>query len=310
MTVSVGGTATFVGGLNAGFTGAGTTASALVDGDDILDRTGVLQPGETIIATIKVEIDPLAVPAMGLSNQATTTANDPDGDPVTDVSDDGVDPTDDTDDPTPLDLGPIPELEKTLTAAPVALPNGNFELTYEFKLKNNGTEEMCQIDVLEDFDSQFGCAFVSANPANLVAFSNNTGNSTQPTFNTAYNGDSFTNMFNGDGCIHPTDSLEWSVTVEVTADCDPLNSPLANIATVNAEDPDGNPVTDDSDDDTDLDNDDTPDNESGGEDDPTFAYLPKIEITKSLTSQTVLPNGNVELAVSYTHLRLPTKRIV
>ena len=95
------------------------------------------------------------------------------------------------------------------------------------------------------------------------------------------------------------------MSVEVTADCSPLNSPLANIATVFAEDPEGNDVSDNSDDDSDLDNDGTPDNESGGEDDPTFAYLPTIEITKSLTNQTTLPDGNVE-SVSYTHLTLPT----
>jgi len=127
MTVSITGDASILGNLNAGFTGAGTTSSAAVDGDDILDRSGVMQPGEMIVVVIKAEIDPLAVPSTGLTNQATTTAVDPDGTPVTDISDDDVGPGED--DPTPLDLGPIPELEKTLTSAPVALPNGNFELT-------------------------------------------------------------------------------------------------------------------------------------------------------------------------------------
>ena len=36
------------------------------------------------MAEIEVEIDPSAVPAVGLTNQATATGNDNDGNPVTD----------------------------------------------------------------------------------------------------------------------------------------------------------------------------------------------------------------------------------
>jgi len=113
------------------------------------------------------------------------------------------------------------------------------------------------------------------------------------------NGDSFDNMFTGDGCLFPGDSIQWRVTMEVTMDCEPIASPLANTATINAEDSNGDPVTDDSDDETDLDNDDNSDNDSGGSDDPTLAYFPAIEITKDLVGSTALPNGNVVLEFKF-----------
>ena len=299
MGVSISGTANTLGGLNAVFNGSGITSSVAVDGDDILDRTAIMNPGEQLIATIKVEIDPLLVPTTGLTNQATATGEDPNGNPVTDTSDDGTDPTEDTDEPTPLDLGPIPELLKSVVSAPTQLANGNYTMDYSFILKNNGTSELCNIDVLEDLDSQYGCAFVDASPATLVSFGNISGNSIQPSFNTAYNGNSAINLFTGNGCIFPGDSIEWTITVEVNIDCEPIPSPLSNTATVNAEDPDGNPVTDDSDDETDLDNDDDPDNDTGDEDDPTFTYFPRIDITKELSTVTELPNGNFEMEFTF-----------
>ena len=299
MALTVSGNAFVLGGVNTSFTGAGTTGSLVIDGDDILDRTAVMRPGEMLLVSIKVEIDPALVPVDGLTNQATATGRDPDGDLVSDVSDDGTEPTDDTDEPTPLDLGPIPAIEKTLLAAPTPLGNGNFEATYVYNLKNNGTEEFCSIDAIDDFSSLFGCAFVDADPATLIGFSNNTGSSTAPTFNSLFDGSTQTNMFNGDGCLFPTDSIQWSVTVEITPDCDPLPSPLANIATAIGEDPEGNSVEDDSDDSTDLDGDGIPDNETGGEGDPTFTYLPVIEITKELQNITALANGNYELEFKF-----------
>ena len=286
MTVSISGDANILGGLNAGFNGGLPSSTTALDSDDILDRTAVVRPGEQIVVQIKSEIDPLLVPVTGLNNQATATGDDPAGNSVIDLSDDGVDPTDDTDEPTPLDFGPIPELEKTLVAAPVALENGNFELSFAFNLKNNGTSEFCQIDVLDNFRNEYGCAFVNANVPSLVNFANNSSNSTQPSLNVAFNGDSFDNMFTGDGCLFPGDSIQWRVTMEVTMDCEPIASPLANTATINAEDSNGDPVTDDSDDETDLDNDDNSDNDSGGSDDPTLAYFPAIEITKDLVGAT------------------------
>ena len=299
MPVAINGTASTLGGLNTGYNGSGTTGSAAVDGDDLLDRTAILEPGEVIVVDIKVEIDPLQVPTAGLTNQATATGDDPNGDPVMDVSDNGTDPTDDTDEPTPLDFGPIPELEKTLASLPTPLANGNYELTFEYNLKNNGTSEFCQIEVLDNFNTRFGCAFANTGVPSLINFANNSGNSIPPTINLAYNGNTFDNLFTGNGCLFPGDSIQWLVTVEVTLDCDPVDSPLANIATVNAEGPDGDPVTDASDDEMDLDNDTNPDNETGGEDDPTLTYLPEIELTKELTGSMALANGNVELTFEF-----------
>ena len=130
-TVSISGTASTLGNVFGGFTGSGTTGSAAADGDDMLDRTAVLQPGETIIVVIKVVVDPTNVPATGLTNQATVEGTTDDGDMVDDLSDNGTDPTTNngeggTDDPTPLDLGPIPSLTKN--------PHGSTDPATEWQL--------------------------------------------------------------------------------------------------------------------------------------------------------------------------------
>ena len=89
------------------------------------------------------------------------------------------------------------------------------------------------------------------------------------------------------------DDIQWSIVVEVDPRCSPLFSPLANTANLEAEDADGNPVTDESDDNTDLDNDMNPDNDSGGTDDPSLVFLPDVAITKAVTNSTALANGSV-----------------
>ncbi|HFA48561.1 MAG TPA: T9SS type B sorting domain-containing protein, partial [Bacteroidetes bacterium] len=297
-TVSLSGTANTLGGLNAGFTGNGGTPA--LDGDDILDRTAVLQPGENIIATITVEIDPTLVPLAGLGNQATASASTPDGGTVSDDSDSGSNPDGNngeggTDDPTPLVLQPVPAIMKSVNGAPVALANGHYLVRYDFKIMNNGAGEMCNVEVIDNLAAQLGCAFVNTTTATLIGFDNNSGLSTQPSFSTVFNGDDNDNLFIGDGCLQPGDGLSFYLEVEMDVRCEGLPDPLGNSATLNVQDGDGNVLTDSSDDGTDLDGDLNPDNDSGGSNDPTVVYLPELAISKAQTAATQLPNGNYQL---------------
>ena len=113
-----------------------------------------------LTVTIEEEIIIANVPLTGLLNQAITEGTDNNGNTVNDDSDNGSNPLNDTDEPTPLDFGPIPALEKALLDVPVQLSNGNFQLTYDFLLENNGTSEMCLIDVLEDLAAQYGLSLI------------------------------------------------------------------------------------------------------------------------------------------------------
>ncbi|HHM21887.1 MAG TPA: hypothetical protein ENJ20_07665, partial [Bacteroidetes bacterium] len=298
--VSVSGTANNPGGLHPGYTGSGTTGSPAPDGDDLLNRTGTLKPGETIMAEISLEINPTLVPGAGLFNQATATATTPDGDTVTDLSDNGSDPgtpngSGGSDDPSPLDLGPVPALTKAVNDLPVLLPNGHYLVRYDFTIRNNGAGEMCQIDLLDNLASQMGCAFVSTTTAQLISWDNASGNSTQPGFNTAFNGSTSDNLLTGNGCIQPGDGIAFYIEVELDLSCGNVPAPLTNLASLAVVDANGHPFTDESDDATDLDSNGTPDNDSGGEGDPTIVHLPGVGISKALIGSTALTNGNILL---------------
>ena len=106
--------------------------------------------------------------------EAGGVSGGPGGAPVSDLSDDGDDPTSDNptfpgddgaggvDDPTPLRI-PLIDLEKELVGGPVIASSGvdgNFEVTYEFTVTNTGTTDLDTIAVEEDFIANMGSAFV------------------------------------------------------------------------------------------------------------------------------------------------------
>ena len=175
-----------------------------------------------------------------------------------------------------------------IPAAPVELPNGNYAVTYDFVIGNTGGAEMCNLDLLEDFDTQLGCAFQNIISTTPIALTNTSSNSTTPTANIAYDGTAATaNLFNSDGCLFPGDEIQLSVTVEIDPNCAGVDDPLLNTATICGTDPNtGMKVTDDSDSDT----------MAGGPDDPTPLEIPSIDLAKDQISSTALANGNIEAA--------------
>lgn len=292
--ISLSGNAQNIGTVNPNYNGQGGNDPTKPDGDDILLRNTVLEPGQSITVQIKVRMDADEVPPTGLINQAITSAKTNSGKFVSDLSDSGSDVFIDNDEPTPVDLGPIPSIEKQLMGSPTVLPDGKLSVRYLFTLENKGVGDLLQMQVEEDLATQFGCAFVSATPAVLEQFLN-PYNSTAPTFNTAFNGSSQTNLLNNDGVLKPGDELSFYTEVVLSIDCANLPTPLANQAIFSGRENNGNIVTDVSDDQTDLNGDGVLDNDSGGNGDPTILFLPEISMTKSLTQIEDLGNGQSRL---------------
>ena len=180
--------------------------------------------------------------------------------------------------------------------------NGTFEVEYTFVLTNNGTDEMCNVSLTNDFQSQFACAFGMGTVNNpVVTFTTATGGSSNIFGNVNFDGTSANdNLVNPlpNGCLFPGDVLEVVVSLTVDPTCTGVSSPLQVLAQVQADEPSdpGNFFFDNSDDTTDMNVDGTADNETGGNQDPTDLYLPVLSAVKSVEATTTLPNGNVEVS--------------
>ncbi len=208
----------------------------------------------TAVYTItQVDID-----AGEVVNSATVAGDDPAGDPVTDVSDDPVDPTDvdpdgdgDPDDPTVVPLAQVPGITVAKTAGPLVDSNGDGvvgglgdEISYSFEVVNTGIVTLTDVTVTD--------ALVTVSGGPLVALAPGV-----------------------------SDSTTFTATYTITqADVDA--GEVVNSATVTGDDPAGDPVTDVSDDPgdpTDVD----PDGD-GDPDDPTVTPLvqnPDVSVTKT-----------------------------
>ncbi|MEL6986280.1 MAG: hypothetical protein AAGK97_00470, partial [Bacteroidota bacterium] len=301
----------------------------------LLDGTGgVLLPGEQVVIEFTIEINPSLIPAMGLTNQVEATGTPTDGmgnpipdpnnpggtlDDVSDLSDSGNDPSGDNpdapgdmgtpNDPTPLPPLPGISVTKAISAIPGPMMNddGTFTVSFDFGIKNIGNTALSNIDLFEDFADQYGCAFIGNASDPVVTPVIVTG--TAPTGNTSYEGSGIAiNLLNSDGTLLPGDSIQVSVTVDLDPTCATVMSPLVNQAEVNGDptEDDGTPLVDDngmpldpvsdlSDDATDIDGDGIPDNETGGTDDPTELNLPNIAVTKAVTDVTIQSDGDIKL---------------
>ncbi len=318
------------------------SSSATIDpntgtGATLLGGTaGILLPGEQVFVHITIEINASEIPSMGLTNQAMATGSPTDGtgnpilDPnnpgntlgdVSDVSDSGNDPESTNpdepgdmgtpDDPTPMPAMPSLELTKSVLPSPIANDNGTYTTTFEFSIANTGNVALANIDLIEDFASQYGCAYVGNAQDPILNTTNVSG--TAPIANNAYTGEGLTtNLLNSDGLLFPGDTLYVEITVDIDPNCNTASSPLDNQAEVVGipADNSGTPLTDDngspldpindlSDDNTDFDNDSNNDNETGGTDDPTLLYLPNISVTKAVTNTEILANEDVLITFEF-----------
>ena len=244
-----------------------------VNGDPI----AVLAPGDSDSTTFTASyvITQTDVDAGGVTNSALTEGTDPNGEPVTDTSDDPNDPTDidpdgdgNPDDPTVVTLDQIADLDLLKTAGPLVDTNGDGivggvgdTIDYTFTVTNTGNTTLTDITITDPLVTVTGDPIATLAP----------GDSDSTTFTATY-------------VITQTDIDAGSTT---------------NSAVADAVDPNGEPVTDTSDDPTnptDID----PDGD-GNPDDPTIVtldQLPALALTKVGSPQTFAAVGDV---VTYTY---------
>ena len=164
---------------------------------EVFDGTsGLLLAGDsvTVTYTVIVDISKLSDPG-NTFNQVVARGNSGGGS-VSDLSDDGDDPTSqnathpgDTggaDDPTPLRI-PLIELEKEVSGTEPAQSgtNGNFDVTYQFTIENVGTTDLNNIALTEDLFANLGGAFVGVVQGPRLVSSTATD---APDFNKNYDG--------------------------------------------------------------------------------------------------------------------------
>ena len=286
--------------------GGGNTAPSL-----ITHSGAPLAVGDTIQVAFTVTIDPDAggTSSSGLVNQATSVgeALDEDGNPYVDStgapltaedeSDDGTNTTNGEDDPTPIVIPDI-SVAKEVFGTPVALPGGNFEVTYQLVIENTGNVDLADVSVVDDLATQFGAAFVSAGSLTIV---------TPPAdpdsiiaVDAGWDGNASAEMVDQAAAtlLSVGDSFTVQFIVEVDPDATGTSSQLDNQATAtgDAVDENGNPLTDSSGnplvvtDDSDNGADPNSENGEGTSDDPTPLLLPDVGLAKSAGD--AIPNGD------------------
>ncbi|WP_299443437.1 PKD-like domain-containing protein [uncultured Aquimarina sp.] len=204
-----------------------------------------ISPGQTIIANATHTITQNEIDAGVVSNSASVEGVDPFGNPITDISDDPNNATDndangdgDPDDITDTNIAQNPsiELEKTATFNDEngnGIPQQGETITYNFNVTNTGNVTLSNITISDPL------ATVNGGPITLAPSNN--------------------------------DTTTFFATYTITqANID--SGSITNSATVNAEDTNGNPISDTSDDPNDPTDNDT--NGDGEPDDVTITTLP------------------------------------
>lgn len=316
-----------------------TTASVTPSIDplpQILPGTdGVLLPGQNVVIAVEVELDASLMPPFGLINQAFGLAtptdgfgnpipdtNNPGGDLaiVPDLSDSGTDPTTNNvgapliifdpdplgcDNPTPMPNLPAIGVAKRVLGYGNAASGieGNFDVTYEFTIRNNGNTFLENISLIDNFEAQYGGAFVT----NVsLALPSNGGP------NVAFDGTAANpEMLDQTAILGPGDVMSVIVTIEVSPESPTailnISGELENQATVSglptdgfggpALDPDGMPlpVVDDLSDsgiDPEGVNPGEP-GDTGGFEDPTPFLYPSIKAAKDYLGFSDASSGTI-----------------
>ncbi|MCB5200853.1 hypothetical protein LGQ03_16605, partial [Loktanella sp. TSTF-M6] len=186
-----------------------------------------LAPGDTRVWTLEHTLTQADIDAGGVSNTATLTTQTPDGDPLADVSDNGIDGDGNTaDDPTVQLIAPTPALDVTKVITQTATAVGD-TVIFEITATNTGNVTLFDAALTDSFTRADGTVVPNATPV-LVS-----GGA-------------------ADDPLAPGASRVWRLTHVLTqADIDAGG--LSNSATVATVTPAGDPVSDMSDDGNDAD---------------------------------------------------------
>ncbi len=282
---------------------------------NLLNGDGLLNPGESVLVTMIIAIDPDATgTSTMLVNQAQTTATGPTS-TVSDLSDDGSNPNTDNptavgdsgtgshDDPTPIRIGDI-AVTKEVIGTPLRLPNGNFHVTYQLNVENIGTLDLTHLQVIEDLAGHLGTGVL----VNIVAAPAVTSGPLNPMSLTPsltpWDGGlgGNTSLFDGtSGRLVPGDGLTVEFAVEVDPDATGPATTYFNQVQASADDAAGSSVTDLSDTGNDPNTQNpTAAGDQGTYDDPTPLVLPGINASKQLVSgPTILAAGSTLFSATY-----------
>ena len=264
----------------------GTAASDLLAGA----ATDDLRSGESFLVTLVVEIDPDSVaatynPGNELQNSATVYGDGENGGSATDDSDDptvagNVDPNSDNnpDDPTTLQIGAlnVNAIESTLAPASSGIA-GNFDVTYTFTIENTGNETLTDLTLTDDWETNFGGAFVGIVDADL---SDHVFGAASVSGSSNYGGGATENLLVAGSSLEVGETASVSVVVEVDPDnatAALVSGSLLNFAVGSATAGTDN-ILDFSDDPTDPTNVDP--NSDNNPDDPTALRIGSMEVTK------------------------------
>jgi uncharacterized repeat protein (TIGR01451 family) len=236
------------------------------DGDANTDDA--LDVGETWIYLASYELDQQALDAGGIENTVTATANDPDGTPVTDVSDDDAGATDAdedsdaTNDPTLVALSADPALvvEKRADTSALNVPAVVGDIvSFTITLDNTGNQTLATPVLTDTLLDSNGEALTLTTVPTLVPASDT----------------------NDDGALD-VDEV-WEYTASFALDQQAIDAGgLTNSVAVVAKDPDGNDVTDVSDDDAGAtDGDDTDSDPANDPTEASFGTDPDLDVLKT-----------------------------
>lgn len=159
----------------------------------------------------------------------------------------GTDPAADEDDQDPAFISiPLIDLTKTTTSVLPASSGttGNFDVTFQFQIVNSGNTKLTAIQLIDNFPSIFGSAYVQlVSSPTVVEMASTVSVGDRPTLNTNFNGAAFDSLFVGtDGCMAADDTLTLQLAIETTA-LTGVDS-VINKATVTAQDTFSTPTMD------------------------------------------------------------------
>ena len=268
------------------------------DGDtSLLAGTDTLAPGATGTVDITATVTPAGVNLGPFNNTATVTGQSPAGEPVSDVSQSGVNADPDADgdpgnnnDPTPVSFTEAPQVgtAKQLDAAPTSNGDGTFNLNYTIAVENTGDVALAGVQVVEDFDT----TFAAADSYSVLAVT-----STDFAVNPAFDGSANSNLLAGTDVLGVGARGAINIAVRVTPGAN--LGPYENTATATGTSPAGTPVSDDSTDGADPDPDANDNPGDNGDPTPaTFTEAPQIGVAKALAA---LPTSNGDGSFTLTY---------